>query len=411
MDIVTRINCQYSNLEYQPVVYLHQDITYHQYIALLEVSDCLVVTSLRDGMNLTSHEFVYLQDKTHAPLILSEFTGSAAGFQRGSMIEVNPWDYSQCAEAFNDALVMPEAEKKTRWEKLYRTVTHRTAGEWFTEFLDKLTEVFEEQQMRGTSMIPRLSTKYLLEKYKKSERRLFLLDYEGTLVSWGGPNSNIITSPQRVLDLVNDLLEDPSNIVYVMTSRPYSDLEQVFLRVPGVGLIAEGGCFIRPFKRDTWVRLADDDLPWKKAVEEILNYFVERSPGSFVEPRQCSYVWHSQKVEDKSAANRTSGELCNHLNDACESFRVHAIPITEGVLVESIDWSKRTAAEKAVDIAAQRNWKPDFILVAGDGRDDEPLFEWAAEWARDPEVAHVTTIRVGTGHTQANATVTGVAGE
>lgn len=80
------------------------------------------------------------------------------------------------------------------------------------------------------------------------------------------------------------------------------------------------------------------------------------------------------------------------------------------MLVESIDWSKRTAAEKAIDLAAHRNWKPDFILVAGDGRDDEPLFEWAGEWAKDPEVRNVTTIRVGTGHTHANATVTGVAG-
>lgn len=130
-----------------------------------------------------------------------------------------------------------------------------------------------------------------------------------------------------------------------------------------------------------------------------------------METRLCSYVWHAEKVDDKLLANRTAGELCNHLNDACESFRVHAVPITEGVLVESIDFSKRTAAEKAIDLAAEKNWKPDFILVAGDGRDDEPLFEWANEWRRDPEVRNVSTIRVGTGHTQANTTVTGVAGE
>ena len=89
VDIVTRINCTYSTLDYQPVVYLHQDITYQQYIALLENADALVVTSLRDGMNLTSHEFVYLQDQKHAPLILSEFTGSSYLFN-GSEISVNP---------------------------------------------------------------------------------------------------------------------------------------------------------------------------------------------------------------------------------------------------------------------------------------------------------------------------------
>lgn len=218
-DIVTRINCSYATLEYQPVVYLHQDITYHQYIALLELADALVVTSLRDGMNLTSHEFVYLQNKNHAPLILSEFTGSSSVFG-GADISVNPWDYSMCSEAISRALTMSEQEKEQRWEKLYQAVMERTAADWFTTFLKKLDESFEEQQRRGTSMIPRLSTKLLVERYRKSRHRVFFLDYEGTLVSWGGGKSNIITSPQRVLDMVNDLLEDPHNIVYVMSSRP-----------------------------------------------------------------------------------------------------------------------------------------------------------------------------------------------
>lgn len=58
-DVVARINNKYSSLTYQPVVFLHvQDITFGQYLALLTVADAFLATSLREGMNLTSHEFV-----------------------------------------------------------------------------------------------------------------------------------------------------------------------------------------------------------------------------------------------------------------------------------------------------------------------------------------------------------------
>ena len=410
IDIVTRINCDYSTLEYQPVVYLHQDITYHQYIALLENADALVVTSLRDGMNLTSHEFVYLQNKNHAPLILSEFTGSSYLFN-GAEISVNPWDYSMCAEAIIRALTMSDAEKNERWEKLYKAVTSQTASHWFSEYLRLLEAASQESHKRGTSSIPRLSGKNLLSQYKSTKKHLFFLDYEGTLVSWGAPNSDIITSPQRVLDIVNDLLLDPSNIVYIMSSYRPQDLEQVFLRVPGVGLIAEGGCFLRPFQGDSWLRLADDSLPWKKPVREILEYYKERTPGTTLRERNCSFVWHHDKAEDPIAAGRQSGDCCNHVNGSCESLRVHAIPITGGVLVESLDWTKITACEKVYDMINSRGWNVDFLVVAGDNRDDEPVFEWANKVAKEEGFEKsCTTIRVGTGHTQANATTNGVAG-
>ena len=117
-DLVTRINSQYATLAYQPIVFLHQDISYYMYIALLEIADALVITSLREGMNLTSHEYVICQEKRNCPLILSEFTGSAACFNR-AQITVNPWDIEQIARAFNLSLTMPPAERLSRWKVCY----------------------------------------------------------------------------------------------------------------------------------------------------------------------------------------------------------------------------------------------------------------------------------------------------
>lgn len=93
-EIVMRINSVHSTLAHQPLVFLKQDMAFPQYLALITVADALLITSLREGMNLTSHEFVYCQDgsfgdKKYGSLILSEFTGSASVFGNHALL-VNP---------------------------------------------------------------------------------------------------------------------------------------------------------------------------------------------------------------------------------------------------------------------------------------------------------------------------------
>lgn len=199
-DIVTRVNSSWANLAYQPVVYLKQDIDYAQYLALLSIADALMITSQREGMNLTSHEYLYCQDgkiseKKHGSLILSEFTGTASLFG-GNELSVNPWDYRACADAIKRALEMSDEEKEQRWTKLFEVVSHHTGSHWFTEFLARLDRVYEEQHRRDQTSVPRLSMSTLVQQYKNTERRLFILDFEGTLVSWGPVNQIIPVSPQ-----------------------------------------------------------------------------------------------------------------------------------------------------------------------------------------------------------------------
>lgn len=71
-DVVSRVNSKFSNISYQPIVFLHQDISFSQYLALLKCADACLLTPLRDGMNLTSHEYIACQTETFNPLILSE---------------------------------------------------------------------------------------------------------------------------------------------------------------------------------------------------------------------------------------------------------------------------------------------------------------------------------------------------
>lgn len=415
-DIVSRVNSTHASLTHQPLVYLKQDISFAQYIALLTVADALMITSLREGMNLTCHQYIFCQDCRYNPgyhgaLILSEFTGSAAVLG-GSELSVNPWDYRGCADAIKIALEMDPEERRQRWEKLYNVVTHNTAAYWFTTFLDTLSKVYDEQDARNKMSIPRLSIHSLMEKYIKSKRRLFILDYEGTLASWGNLKSIILTSPQRTIDVLNDLLLDKKNTVYVMSGRRPEELDRLFRRVPGLGIIAENGCFLKKHGAEKWTRMADLRIvsSWKEDVKGILKYYRERTPRSWIEERHCSFIFHYSDAEDIQSASRQASECANHLNDACADQHVHAIPTAGAVQVEPMDWSKATAANQIFG-SLKEDDKPDWLLVCGDDRDDEPIFRWANKLGSEGTVEHVTTVCVGSRTTEAMAVLTqGVTG-
>lgn len=88
------------------------------------------------------------------------------------------------------------------------------------------------------------------------------------------------------------------------------------------------------------------------------------------------------------------------------------------MIVEPIDWSKGTAAEQifeglkqGIGSDAQHEYPVDFLMVAGDGRDDEVVFRWANDLQREKTVKHVTTVSLGSRSTEASYTLTqGVTG-
>ncbi|PFH60246.1 hypothetical protein XA68_11273 [Ophiocordyceps unilateralis] len=413
-DIVTRVNSAWANLAYQPVVYLKQDIDYAQYLALLTIADVLMITSQREGMNLTSHEYIACQDGRHGSLILSEFTGTASLFA-GSELSVNPWDHRQCADAILGALEMGDDERRRRWERLDASVTRHTGAAWVGEMLTRLDRAYDEQQhRRGQSALApgALPMHDVSERYRRAAagRRLFILDYEGTLVSWGPVDRIIPVSPQRTLEVLNELLLDECNVVFVMSGRRPEELDIVFRQVPGLGLIAENGCFIRG-PCEAWAEVSDSAHieDWKRAVKPIMRYYLERTPGAAMEERHCSLLFHHGGADDHEAASRLASDCANHINDACEAQRVHAVAAGESIIVEPLDYDKSTAAQHVLD---RLGGGVDFLMVAGDGREDEKVFRWANQLQERGAVGDVVTVSLGGNRsTEAAASLTqGVSG-
>jgi trehalose 6-phosphate synthase complex regulatory subunit len=220
--------------------------------------------------------------------------------------------------------------------------------------------------------------------------------------------------------VLNDLVEDPRNAVYIMSGRRPEELDALFRLVPNLGLIAESGCFVKDAESSQWIEVADGDSvkSWKHSVRGILQYYLERTPGAEIEERACSLVFHYKNAEEKVQAERQANDWIGHINESCEKQRVHATQVNDSVVVEPLDWTKEQAAEKIYQRLinkapyADKAGPVDFVMVIGEGREDEKVFKWANKLSTDKAVKEVVTVSLGSRNTEATATLTqGVSGE
>ncbi|KAL1937908.1 hypothetical protein VTO73DRAFT_12658 [Trametes versicolor] len=366
-DVVSHLNSRFSTLTYQPVVFLHtQDLTFSQYLALLTVADAFMVTSVREGMALRAHEFVECQEKRHRPLILSEFTGSYSFSGFRSCIPINPWDKRGTAKAIHQALTMTDDEATSRWEDLHNHVVTQTAQAFVTSFLVRCLRSNLEHMQSDSISVAALDVSRVLPRYRHSQKRLLLIDFEGTL--WerdmrtiarnaGVRESPSFEPPKAAIDVLNKLAEDPRNEVWLLSGLPVKgSLEIVAEKAPHVGIVAENGCFIKPRPdrdgKSNWISMvANFNLTWKASCLEMLQYFTERTPGSFIEEREASIVWRfwtEKNVEDHASdwqwARRQAAEAQNHIFDSLgERYGLRIIPGSTSFLVLPNNISRSTA--------------------------------------------------------------------
>jgi trehalose 6-phosphate synthase/phosphatase len=405
--IAMRINSIYSTLTHSPLVLLQQDISYSQFLALLSVAEVFMATNLREGMNLTSHDFIHCQDgelaaQQYGSLILSEFTGSARIFH-GHPLLVNPWDYKQCADAINTALEMPTEQKKRNWEFLLDRKSPHTALAWYSSLQSALKEAHSMQQSRDTHTISPLDTDALQGSYSAAHTRLFFLEDGATFTPAPSLPSPTATDTFQALAL------DPRNTIYLTSNRSPDQLNTISQTLPAqIGLIAENGCFIKSKPDpDQWEALVDVDgtRKWRAGIRKVIEYFHERTEGSVIEERRCSLTFHYDAALDADIAAHQASELADQINGARGSEAIRVVRDATAVSVEPLHVSKATAALKIIDRMAGKY--PDFVFVAGGARGDEALFRWANRLnlprLESVELVAVTTLTAGTHATEARA--------
>jgi len=134
--MVGRINGQHGEVGYPPVHYLHQSYPREEMAALYLAADVMLVTPLRDGMNLVAKEYVACRYDESGALVLSEFTG-AADELAGAFL-VNPHDIEGLKDAIVRAAIVSPAEARRRMRAMRRRVRENDVARWAATFLDAL---------------------------------------------------------------------------------------------------------------------------------------------------------------------------------------------------------------------------------------------------------------------------------
>ena len=139
---VGRINGDYDTTTHTAIRYLHQSYPREEMVALFLAADVMLVTALRDGMNLVAKEYVASRIDNRGVLVLSEFAGAAD--EMGSALLINPHDIDGLKDTIVRAIDMPAAEQGRRMRALRKRVRDHDVEDWSREFLDALS-VFHDR--------------------------------------------------------------------------------------------------------------------------------------------------------------------------------------------------------------------------------------------------------------------------
>jgi trehalose 6-phosphate synthase/phosphatase len=276
-DLVERINGIYGSLGGSPVQHFPRYLSQEEYYALLRIADVGLITSVRDGMNTTSLEYVVCQKENHGPLILSEFSGTAGSLLNA--IHINPWDLGGVARAINDALMMSDEARKDQHAKLYRYVTTYNIQAWTTKFVRRL--LTNLSSFNHDVATPALDKAKMLKQYRQAKKRLFMFDYDGTLTPIvRDPNAAIPTD--RVIRTIKMLASDHRNSVWIISGRDQEFLNQWMGDISELGLSAEHGSFMREPGSQKWKNLTQSiNMSWQEEVMKIFQHYTERTVGKF----------------------------------------------------------------------------------------------------------------------------------
>ncbi|KAI1148362.1 trehalose-phosphatase [Nemania diffusa] len=412
-ELVMKINGTYGSLGFSPVQHYPQYLAPEEYFALLRAGDIGLITSVRDGMNTTSLEYVVCQRDTHGPVILSEFSGTAGNLR--DALHINPWDLSSVAKEINNALTMSSDMRQSMQSNLYAHVTMHTVQSWITKFLRKLVGTLASNRIENAT--PVLDGTMLLERYRAADKRLFLFDYDGTLTPIVRDPHAAIPS-ERVIQTLRTMASDPRNAVWIISGRDQEFLQQHLGHITELGFSAEHGSFIRNPGETSWENLAETlDMSWQAEVVKVFQKYTDRVLGSFIERKRCALTWHYRKADPELGAHESKVALHELRSTVAKKWDVDVMEgkanlevrptfINKGEIVKRLvrhynsdstgetDETK-TAQQDSVDEGS----KLGFVLCCGDDFTDEDMFRALNGLSGAQLVGdHVFTVSVGARH-------------
>ncbi|MDW7680867.1 MAG: trehalose-phosphatase, partial [bacterium] len=166
--------------------------------------------------------------------------------------------------------------------------------------------------------------------------------------------------------ILKKLSDQPQNAVVIISGRKREILEKWFGDL-NVDLVGEHGVWLRINDAD-WELIEKLENNWKNEILPILDLYVDRTPGSYVETKDYSLVWHYRKADPGQGIVRAR-ELVDHLVYLTSNLSLQVLEGNKVVEVKTAGVNKGRAAFRWI---ALKNW--DFILALGDDWTDEDIF-------------------------------------
>ncbi len=388
-ELVGRINGEFSTVSWTPIWYFYRSMPFENLIDLYTSCDIAWLTPIRDGMNLVAKEYIATRTDKTGVLILSEMAGSA--YEMNEALLINPNNFEQIADALFKAINMPVEEQKSRNAILQKRLERYNVEKWATDFMKALTDQREKDPAFVTRRLSVDHMNIILRDYRKAKKRLLFIDYDGTLTGFhedpqkAGPDKGLYELLDRFMELEN-------TVTFIISGRDKDTFSKWFL-AREYNMIVEHGVWIsrggKAFKK-----LENVKKDWMGKIRPVLESFVDRTPGSFIEEKNYSLAWHYRKTDPDFGQKRAS-ELDTVLRSLIAN---DDLSILNGNKVMEIKSSNVNKGRAAMRIFAEDEY--DFVFAIGDDWTDEFMFQELPDDA--------VTVKVGRQKTQAKYYIDGI---
>jgi trehalose 6-phosphate synthase/phosphatase len=363
--MVGRINGAYGSPGWTPVQYLYRGFTQSELLSLYRSADVMLVTPVRDGMNLVAKEFVASRVDGDGVLVLSEFTGAATELVEA--VHINPYDIEATADAYYLALTMPRHERRARMHALRSRVRANPVERWAASFLDKLSAAPRGGAAPEMGFTAAGALREQMDRLVCASSVVLLLDYDGTLVPFA-PTPDLATPDSDLLGLLGALAVRPATRVHLVSGRQRENLEAWFGEL-AIGLHAEHGLWSRAPSTGDWQR---HDIARAVPYDQLLGllkHFTDRTPGSSIERKSAGLAWHFRLARPDLAAVHAEAVL----EEVRRRFPSDTVEVLRG---EKVLEFRPAGVHKGLIVTRimQQSGPASTLVAVGDDATDEDMF-------------------------------------
>ena len=384
MEHISEINGKYGTMNWMPIWFFFRSFTQETLTTLYRQSDVLLVTPIRDGMNLIAKEYIASRNDYDGMVVISETAGAAS--ELGEAIIVNVNDYNSTSNGIKLALDMSYEEKIARNKIMHRRLERYDINFWGEEFLNSLNQTVRDSINMNIQLSAEENIETIKTHYKNAKKRILFLDYDGTLVGFT-PIPEQAKPDDEIKILLEKLASDPQNTVVIVSGRD-RDILWKWLGDLNLYILASHGLWLRYPDQDGWTMMLPLDNEWKNSVRSILELYTDRMPGSLIEEKEFSLAWHYRRCDPDMVALKL-----HEIRETLVSMtQFTTLGLQEGNKVLEIKDYRFNKGYGALQLIQNNNF--DFIFGVGDDYTDEDLF---ASLSKD-----AFTIKIGMGNTLAN---------